>query len=117
MQEIALLCIELVTLKSKIVKGLSNVQTADVTGQAELKGIIANLEAQLDLEHTSREHDKKWYKGALKEAMRKQQDSQLQRALMKNQLVGKDAQVRGLMNTVVEMSDSLGLLGEKIAQL
>lgn len=72
LQEIAKLCSELAALKSENVKGLSTVQTTDVTGQAELKGVIANLEAQFDLEHSSREMDKRWYKGALEEIARKQ---------------------------------------------
>lgn len=38
MQEIAQLWSEFAALKSEIIKGLSNVQTADVIGQAELRG-------------------------------------------------------------------------------
>lgn len=73
-QEINKLCVELATLKSETVKGLSTIQTADITGQAELKGVIANLEAQLDLEHITREIDKRRYKGGIEEMAKKQQD-------------------------------------------
>lgn len=101
---------ELAALKSETVKGLSNVQTADVTRQAELRGVIANLKSQLDLEHTSCEMDKRWYKGALEEIPRKQQESNLQHAQMRQRLSKKDTEVRELLKTISEMSDSMGQL-------
>lgn len=117
MQEITQLHSELAALKSKTVKGLSNVQTTDVTGQAELRGVIANLEAQLDLEHTLCETHMHWYKGALEEISRKQLESNLQCAQMKQRLSEKDAEVCELLKTVSEMSDSMDLLREQIAQV
>lgn len=117
LQEITKLRAELAMLKSEIVKGSSTIHTTDVTGQAELKGVISNLEVQLDLEHTTRETDKHWYKGVIDEMAQKQQESALQCALIKQRLSKKDAQVQELLKIVSEMSDSMGQLKEQIAQV
>ena len=65
LQEIAKLRAELAALKSDTVEGLTTVRTADISGQTELKGVIENLESQLNLEHTSWEIDKRWYQSII----------------------------------------------------
>lgn len=44
-QEITKLHAKLIALRSETVKGLTIVQTTDVIGQTELKGVIANMES------------------------------------------------------------------------
>lgn len=60
LQEIAKLHAKLIALKLETVKGLTTIQTTNVIGQAELKGVITNLESQLQFEHTTRKMDKQW---------------------------------------------------------
>lgn len=44
-QEITKLRTELVILKTKTIIGLTTMQTGDIASQAELKGVITNLES------------------------------------------------------------------------
>lgn len=93
LQEISKLHSQLTTLKSETVKCLTIVQIADVTGGAELKGVIVNLESQLQFEHTTCETDKWWYKGIIGEMTKRHQDSSLQCSMIKQRLSEKNAQV------------------------
>lgn len=82
-----------------------------------MKGVIANLESQLEFEHTTRETDKWWYKGILDEMTKRHQDSSLQRTMIKQRLSKKDAQVQELMQTIKEMSGSMEEMKNQLAQV
>lgn len=116
-QEVTKLCAKLTALKSETIKKITTIQTTNITGQTELKGIIENLEAQLNFEHTTRESNKWWYKGMVDKMVKKHQDSVLQCAMIKQRLSKKDAQVQELLKTIFEMSDSMEQMKEQIGQV